>query len=65
MLGDPWPPAVLVVPFGIKGKALGCFYAEDEMSGLESIDLPLFFRLFQKAGFALEILVLRSKLLLP
>ena len=64
LLGGKWPPAVLVIPFGIKGRALGCLYAEDEGSEISTIDLPLLFKLLQKSGLALEILLLRSKLVM-
>jgi hypothetical protein len=63
-LGGEWPPAVLVVPFGIKGRALGCFYAEDAAAELEQVDLNMLFKLLQKAGLALEMLLLRSKIML-
>ena len=63
-LGGKWPGAVLVIPFGIKGRALGCLYAEDDAEQLASIDLPLLFKLLQKSGLALEILLLRSKLVM-
>ena len=63
-LGGTTPPAVLVIPFGVKGKPIGCFYAEDEMRELEEVDLHLMFRLLQKAGLALELLLIRSKLVM-
>jgi hypothetical protein len=64
-MGGKWPPAVLIIPFGIKGRGLGCLYAEDELTELQAIELPLLFQLLQKAGLALEILVLRAKLRHP
>jgi hypothetical protein len=62
-MGGAWPPGVLVIPFGIKGRALGCLYAEDSPDELAKVDLNLLFRLLQKAGLALEVLLLRSKLI--
>lgn len=64
LLGGKWPPACLVVPFGIKGRALGCLYAEDNADEMATIELPLLFKLLQKSGLALEILLLRSKLVM-
>jgi len=63
-MGGAWPPGVLVVPFGIKGRALGCFYAEDDPAELEQVELNVLFKLLQKAGLALEMLLLRSKIML-
>ena len=62
-LGGQRPEAVLCVPFGIKGRALGCFYAEDTLQELQSIDLHLLFQLLQKAGLALEMLLVRRKIM--
>jgi hypothetical protein len=61
-IGGNWPESVLVVPFGIKGRAIGCFYAEDSPAELEGVDLQLLFKLLQKAGLALEMLLLRTKI---
>ena len=62
-LGGERPEAVLCVPFGIKGRALGCFYAEDSLQELQGIDLHLLFQLLQKAGLALELLIVRRKIM--
>ena len=55
---------MLCVPFGIKGRAIGCFYAEDSLEDLKAIDLHLLFQLLQKAGLALEMLLIRTKIVL-
>jgi hypothetical protein len=60
--GGERPEAVLCVPFGIKGRAIGCFYAEDKLDDLKGIDLHLLFQLLQKAGLALEMLLIRTKI---
>ncbi len=62
-LGGKWPPSILVVPFGIERRALGCIYGEDDPEQIANIDLPKLFHLLQKAGLSLEILVLRAKLM--
>lgn len=62
-MGGKWPPGVLVIPFGIERRALGCIYGEDDPEQLANIELPTLFHLLQKAGLALEILVLRAKLM--
>ena len=62
--GGERPEAVLCVPFGIKGRAIGCFYAEDKLDDLKGIDLHLLFQLLQKAGLALEMLLIRTKIML-
>lgn len=64
LLGGRWPGAVLAVPFGIKGRPIGCFYAEDDPDELAAIDLHLLFQLLQKSGLALEMLLLRGKILM-
>lgn len=61
-LGGERPPAVLVVPFGLKGRAIGCYYAEGTPEELAEVDLNLLFKLLQKAGLALEMLLLRTKI---
>lgn len=63
-LGGERPEAVLVIPFGIKGRPIGCFYAEDAGDELAAIDLHLLFRLLRKAGLALEMLLLRTKIVM-
>lgn len=62
--GGERPEAVLCVPFGIKGRAIGCFYAEDTLENLKGIDLHLLFQLLQKAGLALEMLLIKTKIVL-
>lgn len=62
-LGGKFPPGVIVIPFGIERRALGCLYGEDDPEQLANIELPALFHLLQKSGLALEILVLRAKLM--
>ena len=42
---------------------MGCLYGEDDPEQLANIELPALFHLLQKSGLALEILVLRAKLM--
>jgi hypothetical protein len=63
-LGGAWPAAVLAIPFGVKGRPIGCFYAEDAVAELEAVDVSLMFRLLQKAGLAMELLLIRSKIVM-
>jgi hypothetical protein len=62
--GGERPPAVLCVPFGINKRAIGCFYAEDSLEELQGIDLGMLFKLLQKAGLALEMLLIRTKIVM-
>ncbi|HEY3174960.1 MAG TPA: hypothetical protein VGK94_04280 [Candidatus Polarisedimenticolia bacterium] len=62
-LGVPVPRTILIVPILVKGRVTGFLYGDGGERGILAIDLPAVLSLCARAGFALQILILRSKIL--
>jgi len=63
-LGLPLPKAAFLLPIQIKDKTASIFYGDGaDDDDLRSLDIHLFGRLGQKASLALQMLILRGKIL--
>ena len=62
-LGVPVPRTILIVPILVKGRVTGFLYGDGGERGILAIDLPAILSLSARAGFALQILILRNKIL--
>jgi hypothetical protein len=62
-LGVPAPRTVLVVPIIVKGRVAAYLYGDGAEREILAIDLPAILSLCSRAGFALQILILRNKIL--
>ena len=62
-LGGPAPRTLLVVPVVVKGRVTGYLYGDSGQRELLALDLHAVLALCARAGFALQILILRNKIL--
>lgn len=62
--GCPPPARVLLVPFSIADRPAGILYADNGPDASMAPDIQEFRRLLKKAALALEILILRNKIMM-
>ena len=62
-LGGPVPRTLLVVPINVKGRVTGYLYGDSGHKEMLALDIPAVLALCSRAGFALQILILRNKIL--
>lgn len=62
-LGGPVPRTLLLVPIHLKGRVTGYLYGDSGQRELLALDLHAVLALCSRAGFALQILILRNKIL--
>ncbi len=62
-LGMEIPAEVILIPIHIKGRVVAIFYGDNAARPVGSVDVDLLRRFTMQAGVALEILILRGKLL--
>ncbi len=65
MLGDPAPVEVVIIPIAIKGRVVAYLVGDVPDSAVSRGDLEDLMTAAQKAGVALEILVMKRKFLTP
>ena len=57
------PPEVVLLPVVIKGRVVSVLYGDNGASGLGYVDMTVLRRISLQAAIALEILILRRKIL--
>lgn len=62
-LGIPLPRTVLIIPIVVQGKIAAYLYADGGDQEILAIDLPSILSLCERAGFALQILIMQNKIL--
>ena len=62
-LGGPAPRTLMVIPILVKGRVTGYLYGDNGQRELLALDLHAVLALCARAGFALQILILRNKIL--
>ncbi|HKY34230.1 MAG TPA: hypothetical protein VJV23_17010 [Candidatus Polarisedimenticolia bacterium] len=62
-LGIPAPRTALLVPVPVKGRVAAYLYGDGADQEILAIDLPSLLSVAGRAGFALQILILRNKIL--
>lgn len=62
-LGVPPPRTMLLAPIVVKGRVTGYLYGDGGDREILAVDLPAVLSLCARAGFALQILILRNKIL--
>ncbi len=63
MLGLPAPWSALIVPVMVKGRVTGYFYGDGGARSAVVLNLPSMLALCERAGMALQIIILRNKIL--
>jgi hypothetical protein len=61
--GFPAPRSILIVPLRVKERVAGWLYADDGGNKITTPDIPSIHTLCSRAGLALQILILRNKIL--
>ena len=61
--GFPAPRSILIVPLRVKDRVAGWLYADDGGNKITTPDIPSIHALCSRAGLALQILILRNKIL--
>ena len=61
--GFPAPRSILIVPLRVKDRVAGWLYADDGGNKITTPDIPSIQTLCSRAGLALQILILRNKIL--
>ncbi len=64
-LGVPAPRIVLIVPIAVKGRAAAYLYGDSGETPRLAVDVPAILGLCGRAGMALQIIILRNKILGP